>query len=84
MKNKEKLIEISQAIRSSDLRKASKFVELIENLSKTSTKDLYEKIVELCLQHNIDCQELINKSVEYKESKLSEDDFRQMLYIVLV
>lgn len=84
MKNKEKLIEISQAIRSSDLRKASKFVELIENLSKTSTKDLYEKIVELCLQYNIDCQELIDKWVEYKETKLSEDDFRKMLYIVLV
>lgn len=44
MKNKEKLFEIRKAMRSSDLRKTGKFVVLIENLGRTSTKDLYEKL----------------------------------------
>lgn len=84
MENKQKLIEISKAIRLSGLRKVKEFTALIENLGKMGTKDLYEKIVELCLQYSVDCQELIDRAADYKEAKLSEDDFRKMLYIVLV
>lgn len=82
--NKEELMMIGENIRNSDLKKSGRFSSLIRNLSTMSTEEIYETIVELCLQYNIDCQELIDKRIDVKESKLSEDDFRHMLYAVMM
>jgi len=84
MKNKEKLIEISKSFWDSGARKTNYFNVLIENLGTTNTDDLYEKIVLLCTRYFINCQELLDRYSDYKDSNLSEEDFRKMLYMVLV
>lgn len=84
MENKKILMEINEKIKNSDMKKNKRFKSLMQNLATTNTKDMSESIIELCLQYKIDCQEIINKYSEVKESKLSEEEFRKMLYITLI
>lgn len=84
MENKQKLMEIGENIRKSDMKNNKRFKELMNNIATTSTKDLYETVVELCLLSHIDCHELINASSDFKESKLSEEEFRKMICITLL
>lgn len=84
MKNKEELIKIGKDIKELDIRNNGKFKSLAMNLSGMKTIDIYETIVELCLQENIECQELINAGSELRDGELTENDFKNMIYTVLL
>ncbi len=84
MENKQKLMELGEKIRNSDMKNNKRYKSLMDNITTTSTNDLYETVVELCLLNHIDCQELINASADFKESKLSEEEFRRMICTTLV
>lgn len=84
MKNKQELMELGENIRNSDMKNGNRFKSLMNNIATTSTKDLYETIVESCLQNHINCQVLINASDDFKESKLSEEEFRKMICMTLL
>lgn len=84
MKNKQELMELGEKIRNSGMKDDKRFKTILNNIATTTTKDLYETVVESCLQYNIDCQELINASADVKESKLSEEEFRKMICMTLL
>lgn len=84
MKNKQELMELGENIRNSDMKNNKRYKNLMNNITTTSTKDLYETVVELCLLNHIDCHELINAGADFKESKLSEEEFRNMICITLL
>lgn len=84
MKNKEELIRIGKDIKESKIQNNGRFKSLVMNLSGMKTIDIYETVVELCLQENIECQELINAGSEFRAGELSENDFKNMIYTVLL
>lgn len=84
MKNKEELIRIGKDIKESKIPNNGKFKSLVMNLSGMKTIDIYETIVELCLQENIECQELINAGSEFRDGELTENDFKNMIYTILL
>ena len=84
MKHKEKLIRIGKDIKESKIPNNGKFKSLVINLSGMKTIDIYDTIVELCLQEGIECQELINTGSEFRDGELTENDFRNMIYTVLL
>lgn len=83
MKNKEELIRIGKDIKESCIHNNGKFKSLIMNLDGIKIIDIYDTIVELCLQEGIECQELINVGSEFRDGELAENDFRNMIYTVL-
>ena len=84
MKNKEELIRIGKDIKESKIPSNRKFKSLVMNLSGMKTIDIYETVVELCLQEGIECQELINADSEFRDGELAENDFKNMIYTVLL
>lgn len=84
MKNKEELIRIGKDIKESKIQNNGRFKSLVMNLSGMKTIDIYDTIVELCLQEGIECQELINAGSEFRAGELSENDFKNMIYTVLL
>ena len=84
MKNKEELIRIGKDIKESKIQNNGRFKSLVMNLSGIKTIDIYDTIVELCLQEGIECQELINVGSEFRDRELSENDFKNMIYTVLL
>ena len=84
MKNKEELIRICKDIKESKILNNGKFKSLVMNLSGMKTIDIYETVVELCLQEGIECQELINVGSEFRDGKLTENDFKNMIYTILL
>ena len=84
MKNKEELIRIGKDIKESKIQNNGRFKSLVMNLSGMKTIDIYDTIVELCLQEGIECQELINAGSEFRYGELTENDFKNMIYTVLL
>ena len=84
MKNKEELIRIGKDIKESKIQNNGRFKSLVMNLSGMKTIDIYDTIVELCLQEGIECQELINADSEFRDGELAENDFKNMIYTVLL
>lgn len=84
MKNKEELIRIGKDIKESKIQNNGKFKSLVMNLSGMKTIDIYDTIVELCLQEGIECQELINAGSEFRDGELAENDFKNMIYTILL
>lgn len=60
-----------------------RFMNLVRNMSYATTDEIYETVVELCLQNDINCQELINRGSEFHDGNITEDDFRKELFIVI-
>ena len=84
MKNKEELIRIGKDIKESKIQNNGRFKSLVMNLSGMKTIDIYDTIVELCLQEGIECQELINAGSEFRAGELAENDFKNMIYTILL
>lgn len=80
----EEFKKLGERIRKSGLRKTGKFKMLIESLQFSETLEIYDTLVIILLQNEIDCMCLIEAAADFKNGDLKEEDFKKLMCVALV
>ena len=83
MENMQDFIELGKRIRSSKIRQTGKFKSIIMNLQTMETLEIYDQLVIMLLQEEINFQCLINAGSDFKHGEIKEEEFRKFLFATL-
>lgn len=82
--DKQALIKMGKDVHNSQIRDYGKFKSLLQNMNAMKTLEVYDQIILMCLEEDVDCQALIDEAVKFKAREITEKDFKKAINFVLL
>ena len=80
---KEALKKIKELINKKNLREDSEFKLIARYFGSADIEESYVKTCAFLMNNDIDCQSLVDCSVDYKENKITLSEFKECMLRVL-